>query len=462
MFNNPIYAWYQHPVLCLCTRCWFKRRCGILFDILEGRQRSTLNWLLIIVVLMWGSLSTYQIARGALGESGGNDIYTYWYAGLHIRQGTDPYRAFLDGRDPDLPITFLNGEAIAKDEVVRSDLQPAPGLTFPLILLLTPFSWLSFQSAKIGWFILLMAMNLLIPGLLLRAIHRHQAGSRFPYLPLLAIFMGFSSTRYASISGQPSILVIVFMLLAWIWAEDRPYLAGLLLGVALSKYSLALGFWIYFTFFEWRPKLSLSAAGVQVVGLIVLAGLGNSNVLEAIDGYIQLFLHHAPMEGIQLTSLLPGINAYSPPLAIALTAIVGIPLFFILKRIKAGPRPLESRPIVQAMLLTVLTFWSLMVAYHRAYDLQVFIIALGSTLLLRTIDDQDRPKEWVLRSHSAYAVLSIIMLSLPAGGILRSWLPEDFGPIWIRLVLRASTWVILIGIGLAIASLFHVTRPSKY
>jgi hypothetical protein len=417
--------------------------------------------LLLIIILVWGSVSTFQIIRSALDESGGNDLYTYWYAGLHIRQGTDPYRAFLKGVDPTLPIRFLDGDVTDKRQIIRPDLQPAPGLTYPLIFLLTPFAWFSFQYAKIGWFVLLMLMNLMIPGLLLRALFKQKHIPNLSYLVILAIFMGFSSTRYASISGQPSILVIALMLLTWIRAKDRPYLSGILLGIALSKYSLALGFWIYFTFFEWRPKLSLTAAGVQIFGLVGLAWLGDISILQAIDGYIQLFLHHAPMEGIQLTSLLPGINAYSPTLAISLTLITGIPLFIIRRRIALENEPLDSQPILRAMLLTVLTFWSLMVAYHRAYDLQVFIIALGSVLLIWQDTNRELLNKGVVLTSGIYVALSILILSLPAGGLLRTWLPAELGTVWIRVVLRASTWVIMIGMGLSTTLLFQLIPRIK-
>jgi hypothetical protein len=413
-------------------------------------------------LLIWGSLSTTQIILSALSENGGNDLYTYWYAGLHIRQGTDPYRAFLDGTHPTLPIRFIDGVETDKHQVVRPELQPAPGLTFPLIFLLTPFAWLSFSSAKLGWFIFLMVMNLLIPGLLLRALLVNKRLPKLEYLILLAVFMGFSSTRYASISGQPSIFVIALMLLTWIWSKDRPTISGLLLGIALSKYSLALGFWIYFTLIEWRPKLSLTAAGVQLVGLTGLAWLGNTSILQAIDGYIQLFLHHAPMEGIQLTSLLPGIDAYSPPLAVGLTFAVGIPLALLRRRIKSSALSLESKPILRTTFLTVLTFWSLMVAYHRAYDLQVFLLAVGLVLMMFGDAEQSKVSKGVLVTSNIYAALSILVLSLPAGSFLREWLPAELGSIWIRVILRASTWVILTGMGLSIALLFHQTHQSDH
>lgn len=417
--------------------------------------------MLLAITLLWGLLSTFQIVRGALDESGGNDLYTYWYAGLHIRQGTDPYRAFLDGRDPILPIRFLDGEATEKAQIIRPELQPAPGLTFPLILLLTPFAWLSFQLAKIAWFILLMLMNLLIPWLLLCALFKKRQHSIFLYTVMLAIFMGFSSTRYASISGQPSILVIALMLISWIVARDRPTLAGLLLGIALSKYSLSLGFWIYFTVIEWRPKLSITAAGVQFLGLYGLARLGDSNILQAVDGYIQLFLHHAPMEGIQLTSLLPGIDAYSPTLAAVLTLMIGIPLILLRKRIPSGTAAIATSPVLRTLFLTILTFWSLMVAYHRAYDLQVFIIALGLILLIWQTPLHVQKNRAIVWISGIYAVLSLAILSFPAGGLLRSWLPAALGPVWIRLVLRASTWVILVGMALSLAFLKRLVETRN-
>ncbi len=308
---------------------------------------------------------------------------------------------------------------------------------------------------------MLLLSNLLIPALLLNALRINPAGSRKRYLLLLAVFMGFSSTRYATISGQPSIFVIVLMLLTWILSEERPTLAGVLLGIALSKYSLSLGFWIYFTIFERRPKLSLTAAGVQFIGLLGLAWLGQSSVIQAIDGYVQLFLHHAPMEGIQLTSLLPGVNAYSPTLALGLTLITGIPLYIFMRRSPELRNTLTANPTKRALLLSILTFWSLMVAYHRAYDLQVFLISLGAILLLRSENGPTPHDQPWQRLTTVYVVSSIIILSLPAGGLLRSWLPAVAGSLWIRTILRASTWVILIGMALFITLLLRDTTSEE-
>jgi hypothetical protein len=418
------------------------------------------KWLLLIAVLVWGLISSVQIIHSAMGEEGGNDLYTYWYAGLHIRQGVDPYGAFLSGTHPDLPIRFLDDVANKKDQIIRNDLQPAPGLTFPLIFLLTPFAWFSFPTAKVAWFVLLMLINILIPALLLRATREDQPIPLLDYLLTLGIFIGFSATRYASISGQPSILVIALMLLTWIWAKERPIVAGLLLGIALSKYSLALGFWIYFFLIERRPKLSLAAIGVQLGGIFGLAWLGDLTLSEAIDGYIQLFLHHAPMEGIQLTSLLPGIDAYSPPLAITLTLLVGLPLTYILLRRGTQMKTIASQPILRTTVLTILTFWSLMVAYHRAYDLQVFLIVVGLFFMLWRRQGKAPLTKRVIIVSSLYTAVSLILLSLPAGSLLRGWLPMELGSLWIRIILRTSTWVVMIGLALLIALVFRLTQPK--
>lgn len=414
-----------------------------------------------MLLILWASLSTFQIIYSAAGPQGGNDLYTYWYAGLHIRQGTDPYRAFLSGTNPRMPISFLDGVATQSNQVVRSDLQPAPGLTFPLIYLLTPFAWFTFNTARVLWFILLLVLNIVIPSLLIRAMLPGKTAPEFSYLILVCIFMGLSSTRYATISGQPSILVIALMMTTWMQAKRRPILAGLLLGVALSKYSLALGFWVYFTLVEIRPKLSLSALGVQLLGLIGLAWLGESSLFQAMDGYIQLFLHHAPMEGIQLTSLFPGLDAFSPPLALGLTLSVGLSFGWVLKQMGVDRNQIDSSLLRRAIFLTSLTFWSLLVAYHRAYDLQVFLILVGCALVLLNMPlEMKLNAKWVNLTQ-IYAIVAVILLSLPAGSFLRQILPGELGSIWVRLVLRASTWMIVIGLGITLALLFQDTRREK-
>ena len=166
------------------------------------------------------------------------------------------------------------------------------------------------------------------------------------------------------------------------------------------------------------------------------------------------------MEGIQLTSLLPGINAYSPTLAIGLTILVGFPLALVLSRTRLQMETIESRPLLRTTFLTVLTFWSLLVAYHRAYDLQIFILVTGLVLLIGRADKEALVNSKTVILAVIYAGFGLMVLSLPAGSIVRQWLPVELGSLWIRIILRTSTWIVLTGLALAIALLFQVTSRA--
>ena len=126
-------------------------------------MKSLLSWVGLVLLAGWAVLSLVLAIWNTFTPLGGNDLYTYWYAGLFIRQGEDPYAAFIAHQQPDLPITFLDGEADSIDDIKIPGLVPAPANTYPLVYLLTLFSFLTWPSAKVAWLICNLVLVFIVP-----------------------------------------------------------------------------------------------------------------------------------------------------------------------------------------------------------------------------------------------------------------------------------------------------------
>jgi hypothetical protein len=52
-------------------------------------MKSALSWVGLVLLAGWALLSLVMAIWNTFTPLGGNDLYTYWYAGLFIRQGDD-------------------------------------------------------------------------------------------------------------------------------------------------------------------------------------------------------------------------------------------------------------------------------------------------------------------------------------------------------------------------------------
>ena len=80
--------------------------------------------------------------------TGSRDFYPFWYAGHFVLQGDDPYQAYFAGEQPRLPIHYLDGVTIKKYPVTQGDFSSIPSNTPIMMLLLSPFSFFSWNVAK--------------------------------------------------------------------------------------------------------------------------------------------------------------------------------------------------------------------------------------------------------------------------------------------------------------------------
>ncbi len=420
-------------------------------------KKNGFQTLLILTLGIWSVASLLRIIQFTFSPAGANDLYVYWYAGHFVRDAQDPYAAFLTDQKLSLPIHYLDKTVTDIRDVVVPGWVPAPALTFPLIAILSCFAFLSWPLAKLVWLGFNLLFIFMIPPLILRIFAPKERWNGWITAVFILVFVGLSSTRYASSSGQVTFLVLLLALGSIHFSKSRPYTAGILLGIALSKYSLSIGFFLYLLLFERNYRTTLTALAVQTLGLLGLAIMSGTGITEIVRGYFVMLLHHSQLEGIHLASLFPS-KPWELHIAILLSLVVSIPLLLWYKRNIDQISSKQLSPTHRQHLLTVLSLWALLVAYHRAYDVVLYILFISIGLQLYR-----SPKIWSLTMRSRNLLLvfmstTTFFFMLPAGSIISDLLPGEIGRTWILFSVRMTTLILSAALAITLFLLFRLRK----
>ncbi len=406
-------------------------------------------WLLRLLLALLALNAGLALARGAaraVGTSGGIDFHSYWYAGHFLWEGASPYRAYVERLEPATPIRYLDG-VTETGPVARPGLARTPANTAPLALLLAPLARLSWSSAWGIWFGISLVCLLAIPWLTTGLWPEGERDRVVAWL-LFLVFLGLQGSRVALWTGQTTLLSLALMILALRLRARRPWLAGALLGVALSKYSLALPAALFFLLERrWRPLAA--AALVQLAGLLAVSAIGGEPVLETARAYAGMVTRHAGLPGIHLGDLLGGAGIWPALAAAALTGAVALALWRRARRPLADPGAPGALSPAGWAVLAALSLWTVLVAYHRVYDTVLALPFLAAGLAAAW-----RPAAWGLdRAAGArlawFLAAFVAALSLP-GEVAGRFLPADWLPAWLALVDGAITISLLAALGVAL------------
>jgi hypothetical protein len=360
---------------------------------------------------------------------GSRDFHQFWYAGHFIIQGRDPYAAYFAHEQPELPLRYLDGVTVTQYPVAQGNLTIIPSNTPMILLLLTPFSYFSWTTAK--WLILLVNFILmLVTGwLVLRRIS--FAGVKLAWIDELLIFLAYfdlSATRIAIENGQTTLLVFLLMLVAILYAERSWQIAGSALGLALSKYSLSLPVFLYFVYKK-KLKLLMLAIFIQVLGLLVLSAIGRSSPVVVVEENFRLFFQLFDQPGIHLARFFESFTddkLLTELPVLLMTLFVFIPLFLWLRRNRPTTSAMEN--VLDFHLLTILFIWTMLVAYHRLYDTLILIF-----FLVLVFKGLVYPNVWKLNHKSRQALwgflaITPLILVLPAR-LVDKVLPDYYGTV---------------------------------
>ena len=401
-----------------------------------------INWIKFLSVA--AAIYAVSVAAYLFNETGkplgSRDYHQFWYAGQFIIQDRDPYEAFFTGEKPNLPIHYADGVTVDQYPVAQANLEITPSNTPAMLLMLTPFSYFSWWTAKWSFLILNLLLMLVTGWLALR--HIPFGGVKLPRIQELLIFLiyfDFSATRIAIENGQTTLLVFLLMLIALIFSKRAWVIAGLALGLALSKYSLSIPIFLFFLY-QKNIKILLLAVAVQVSGVIGIAALSGGTPLKIISENIMLFFRLFDQPGVHLSRWFEFIsdNHFMTIIpALIMTAFVFIPMFLWLKGTPHGTAADEE--IRDFHVLTVLFIWTILVAYHRLYDTLILIF-----FVILVFKGLARPSVWELSNRGRNALLAFMVVFIPLILILPARIVDLLLPFYYGRVSDFITTILLV------------------
>lgn len=388
---------------------------------------------------------------------GGLDLHAIWHSGHALRQREDPYRFALERRAPDLPIRYIDGAVTTEPPVAQPGFPTLPSNTAPLYLPLAASAFLSWPTARWAGFAANLILMILIPLLVIRSFPYQQQFSTADKLLIFFLFIALTGTRVTAWIGQTTFLVFALMLGSLLLRERHPLWAGVLLGFALSKYSLAIAV-VLFLVWEWRRRnlwILVTAAAVQVGSLLVISWISRVPPWAIVVDYVDIFkLFLSAQHGLRLGMLFPN-NAF---LEIAIPLLLTVCVLGLLAWLRLRRTwPATTYELAGYEAFTALVLWSLLAAYHGIYDYATAITAAPLGLLLL-----QAPATWGLSGKQQMAALAAMgmgfaVLIMP-GTAVETFLPPDLAQSWLWLFDRLLILAILT---LLVTTVWLATRPHQ-
>lgn len=382
----------------------------------------------------------------------GKDLFfNFWYFSYHsfVRQDAAPY-VLAPGQPADLVfVTWADTAGLTRPPVTPF-LTP---YTPPLVLLLAPLSWLAWPWASALFAVLNGVLALVCAWLTLRLSGVANV-ARWAATLVGLVALGFIPTRNTIAVGQPALLVFCLMLAALLWEERRPWWAGLALGVALSKYSLALPVVIWFALRRRWTALAV-ALGVQAFGAVVMAALTGVAPWRIALIHLEMTLRLADSEGIHLGRWL----AHAPGWGLAAGALYTAVLVLGLARWLPRFARRETSRAANLAAITALHLWSTLIAYHREYDVVVYILFVG-LVVVGLEAGWWRLGRAELAGLVAWSVAAALWMGRP-GLTLADWLPEPAATWYLDYAQLGTTLALLGGSLIAVGLLYRLRAADQ-
>ncbi len=288
-----------------------------------------------------------------------------------------------------------------------------PPFTIPII---SPIALLSFERARILWLAInLVAVSISIP--LVYGYFKNWPARAKLYLALAVLSL--APFRVTLRVGQIS-LIITALLLGAILARSRnkKYLAGLLLGISLCKFTLSFPFFLYFL---WKKEWKLLAAAVSLMTVLTCLYALRLMVspVKVVSDYVTVMSNlpgstTGPFIGsTEIKPLLiwiaGGDNIWS---SVAFAVVVASSLI-------AMALAFYRRPEAEPVHLAIISLFALWTVYHRTYDSVLYVIPIA---LLIDLLVQGKHKTF---SRFWLAATGLLVISIP--GLLTSRLGMSEG-----------------------------------
>jgi len=382
----------------------------------------------LLLLLALAVLASVSLARVLLKDTGGRglDFHAYWYSGHFLWQGMSPYPALtdqnvltLEGSQLTLPIRYWDGGIVEAGDVGQAGFPRVPGLTAPAVLVISLLSRFSWPVAVPLWTgincLLLLVIIWGCAKLLDRPVVSYES------IVLLLVALSLIATRETLELGQSTIFVLAGMLAGLAIADRSQIGGGLLLGIALSKFTLIFPGLLIFLY-KRHYRGAIATVAVQLLGTALLALFAHSSFVEIVAAYFRLLSAHAGMEGMHLgQGLLHNHEWLQIVFVLLAVVLVGMGLTHLVRR-RQTATPV-SPASVTFILLVIGLLVGLLSFYHRRYDFMAgipflaLIILSGSQLGERFV--LSRQQRAIVQATAALIagvwILPLYLLTSPTG-----------------------------------------------
>lgn len=300
--------------------------------------------------------------NGFDNERWGLDYYQFWLGGKYVLAGVNPYVELYRQRYDEHPDNIFHAFQNQPKQIHKVPIVPASA---PILLLMAPLSLLPWVSATLIWFLANIALGILFVWIFLRHFDRNALS--LDGLLLMFLFFSLIGTRQVFELGQTSLIVAALMWLSFLTVTRNEMLSGFFLGIAFSKFTIALPMLLYFAY-KRKIKVIFYCCLTQILGLLILCIVTKSSPVSTIAGYLDstlVILHQTESYAIHLASMPWG----SVPMALmwVITAVTFIVTFWFCFR-KGTP---QHENLSSLTLISIFSFWSLLVLYHGRQDMVI-------------------------------------------------------------------------------------------
>jgi hypothetical protein len=285
-------------------------------------------------------------------------------------------RCWVHGMNPYAPGDLVVSARAGGAEVSEAYFLVTPSVYFPpALLLLSPLAALPWTVAKAIWLFCSLGASLWV----MVALARMAKGWT---VAVWSFLLAFSPLHSGIAEGQPSVLVCCLIAISIV--TPQPYVAGLLLGIALCiKPQLAFGF--LFLAIALRQGRKLIAA--CTTGLVLSAAalmwmkpgslttlISNLSAVSSASGMDSgSALNPRRFTLINVDTLIPQALYSIPVMAIVYAIIASVSAIAVVRAARAG----DTR-----MAVAVVASATVLVGYHRFYDAQILWLGIPAMLLV--------------------------------------------------------------------------------
>lgn len=354
---------------------------------------SQADWRKSLWLYLWAAVAALSLAWGlltALRPGHSQDFHSiYTWVQTWLRQGSSPYLL------PDYIVANYPPHAIVA-------LSP---------LALMPESW-----AAGLWACLNVALAPLIAYLAFRAL-RPGATKSDAVLPCV-MFLAWAGLRTGISNGQFTLLVLAFGMLAFLFAEKRPWLGGIFLALALMKPHIG-GAFLLWALFTKRWRMLPAAVVLMSAGLLLFSLRLMESPLESVRAFLSVLQHQfgrgAEAQGsvaLRVVEVRPLIALFihnevwagriQQLLLLALLGCAGV---------AARMKSRLSRDELDAAVLQLCCLWMLMSVFHNPYDTILLLpLLMGLWIVSRT---KEEARGHRTRQAAVWVLQLAMVLELP-------------------------------------------------